>query len=122
MGIVFDHIIILHLYELIEFTEKLKYIKNVINKYSKIHIYCSLSNEKMSTINHKNNIRNKIKKYINYSIGNLLSFSDVLDIIKMNKYKVNNISLYKKNHYIIYGDNLVYEININYELLPELLS
>jgi len=116
-NIIYDHIIIFHLYDLIEFTEKLQYIKIFLNEYSKIHIYCSLSNEKKQQIDYKNNIRNKIKKYIDYSIGNLLSFTDILETIKTNKYKVNEISLYKKNHYIIYGDNLVYKINLSYELI-----
>ena len=107
----FDLINIFHLYTL----EKLNNILNKINFLSdnktSVNIYCSLSNEKKEKIYYKNLIRNKILEFAKIKLGTLLSFTDVLEIIeKNNKFKVEQISIYKKNNYIVYGNNTVYKI------------
>jgi hypothetical protein len=107
-----DYIVIFHLYSLSYLENILNELNILINTETNIYIYCSLSNENMDIINYKNLIRNNIKRFIDYNFGNLLYFSDIIDSIHNLKYKINKISLYKKNHYIIYGDNKVYQLII----------
>jgi hypothetical protein len=111
INIKFEIINIFHLYSL----EKLNNILNKINILSdnktNINIYCSLSNEKKEKIYYKNLIRDKILDFSNIKLGILLSFVDVLDIIEKNKnFNIEQISIYKKNNYIVYGNNTVYKI------------
>jgi hypothetical protein len=110
-NIKFEIINIFHLYSL----EKLNNILNKINLLSDdktdVNIYCSLSNEKKEKIYYKNLIRDKILDFSNIKLGVLLSFIDVLDIIEKNKiFNLEQISIYKKNNYIVYGNNTVYKI------------
>ena len=106
----YDKIIIFHL-------NSLDFLKDIIDKLSKlrknnnedddkkIFIYTSLSNEKRSIQEYKNNIRSSL--HIEY----LLNFTDVVEILENTKeLNIEKISIFKKNNYIIYGDNTVYEI------------
>ena len=101
----YDKIIIFHL-------NSLDFLRGIIDKLSllfkhdgQIFIYSSLSNEKRAVQEYKNKIRGVLK------LDYLLNFTDVIEIIENNKsLKVEKISIFKKNNYIIYGDNTVYEI------------
>jgi hypothetical protein len=111
INIKFELINIFHLYTL----EKLHNILNKINYLSDtktiINMYCSLSNEKKDKIYYKNLIRNKILDFVKIKLGSLLSFTDVLETIEKNdNFNVEEISIYKKNNYIFYGNNTVYKI------------
>jgi hypothetical protein len=112
-NIIFDIIIIFHLFSLNNLKDKLTNINNISNNNTNLYIYSSLSNENDSKINYKNYLRESIKKYTKFKIGNLLSFSNVLDTIKTNNFTVNSINIFKKNNYILYGDNIVYQIIIS---------
>jgi hypothetical protein len=112
INIIFDYVYILHLFSLEYLEHKLLNLNNLIKKDSNIYIYCSLSNENKTNIDYKNYIRDYIKKYIKYNIGNLLSLTKTLNIIEYNNYLVKSIKVFKNNNYIIYGNNIVYEIII----------
>ena len=85
---------------------------NIIDNNTMIFIYCNISNETEDIIKYKNIIRTKIQKFIKNNIGYLLSLSETISIIEDLKYNINKILIYKKNHYIIYGDNMIYELSI----------
>lgn len=106
-----DIIILFHLYSLEYLKDMLRSFEKISKEDSLIYIYCSLSNEKKILIDYRNNIRDKISKYTNNKIGCLLSYNDVLQIIENNdNYYTKSIRIYKKNTYLIYGNNTVYEI------------
>jgi hypothetical protein len=44
-------------------------------------------------------------------MGNVLQYESFLTFIEDYKiYKINSLKIYKKTNYILYGDNIVYEI------------
>ena len=110
--IIFDRIIIIDFitYDFLE--ELLSFFFQYIDKQSQLYIYCSLSNEKEEEIKRKNKIREKINQYTNYSVGNVFYLYRVLDIIKKKLYDTVSLRVYKKNNYIVYGTNYIYEIQI----------
>jgi len=106
----FDKIIIGHIHSIEYLNELLKLILKLCNKNSLLYIYSSLSNEKITKINYKNYIRNQIMSFLPYKMGSLISFSDFTKEIENNKeYNIDSMKIYKKNNYLIYGDNIVYE-------------
>ncbi len=117
----YDKIIIFHLYSIDYLKNLLESFIPIINENSEIFIYCSLSNLNDNDINYKNMIRENINIFTDYKIGKLLSFSQVLsEIDNQHTLKIQSISVYKKNNYIIYGDNIVYQLLL--VALPDLLS
>lgn len=111
INVTFDLINIFHLYTLEKLNNILNKIYFLSDNRTNVNIYCSLSNEKKEKIYYKNLIRNKILEFAKIKLGTLLSFTDVLEIIeKNNKFNVDQISIYKKNNYIVYGNNTVYKI------------
>jgi len=109
--IFFDKIFIFHIYSVDYMNNLLKYIVNISDIKTIIYIYSSLSNENINKINYKNYIRDKIMEYLPYKMGYLISFSKFINELENNKeYKIDKIQIYKKNNYLIYGDNTVYEI------------
>jgi hypothetical protein len=105
-----DYIVLFNLDSLSYLENILSNLYKIINIDTNIYIYCNLSNEKIEKINYKNIIRNNIKKYIGLNINNLFSLHDIINSIQISKYKINNISVYTKNTYILYGDNKVYKL------------
>ena len=80
---------------------------------SLIYIYENLSNEKYNNIINKNNIRNNINSLLNINISsNVYQLSDFLNIINKNldNIKIKSFNITKKNNYIFYGNNILYEI------------
>jgi hypothetical protein len=116
LNIKIDIVLIFHLYSISYLKNILKDINIIINNKTLIYIYCSLSNENEEIILYKNKIRNNIKKFIKNNIGDLLPLSETINTIQKEKYKINKISLYKKNHYILYGDNSVYKLDVTMNL------
>jgi len=111
--IFFDKIFIFHIFSIDYMNNLLKYIVNISDIKTMIYIYSSLSNENNNKINYKNYIRDKIMAYLPYKMGYLISFSKFLNELENNKeYKIDKIQVYKKNNYLIYGDNTVYEIMV----------
>lgn len=106
--IFFDNIIIFHLSSFNELKDTLEYLNNILKINSLIYIYCSLIKEENEL---KNIVRNNIIKYTNYQMGNTLPYDNVLNCINDDKkYKIHSVQIYKKNYYIIYGNNTVYKI------------
>ena len=95
------------------FENILNKISNLLNEYTLIYIYCSLSNEKNTTIGYKNYFRKLINEYTNINIGCVLKLCDIIDIINNCKYNIMLLKKYKKNNYLLYGDNTVYQIIMN---------
>jgi len=107
----FDIVVIFTVESLEELENKL-YITNYFNNINtKYYIYNSLSNENNGKIKYKNFIRNSITKYTKYKLGKVLNYQAFLKFIEdYNKYKINSLKIYKNNNYILYGDNVDYEI------------
>ncbi len=108
-----NYIIMFHLYSLNYLNDLLSKFYYIINNNTLIYIYCSLSNESENKINFKNRIRDNIKKYINGNIGTLLSLQKTMITIQDLKYNINKLTVNKINNYIIYGDNIQYEIIVS---------
>ena len=109
--ILFNNIIIFHINSIDHLKDKLNLLESISDKYTKLYIYTSLSNEKVNKIKYKNIIRNSITKYTNHKMGNVLQYESLLTFIDEYKiYKINSLKIYKKTNYILYGDNIVYEI------------
>ena len=98
----------------IEYLEHiLKNVYNLINEDTLISLYCTMSNESDKNINYKNFIREIINKSI-CNVSTVIKLSDFLKIFNNNQeYIISCISIYKKNNYIIYGDNTIYNVVIN---------
>jgi hypothetical protein len=106
----YNSIIIFHL-------ESIEYLENILDKFknvednTKIYIYCSLSSESNKNIFYKNYIRSKIMDYSNNKMGYVISLLNFLETVgNSNNLKVYKMSIYKKNNYLLYGDNIVYEV------------
>lgn len=109
--ILFNNIIIFHINSIDHLKDKLNLLESITDKNSKLYIYTSLSNESLNRIKYKNIIRNSIIKYTNHKMGNVLQYESLLTFIDEYKiYKINSLKIYKKTNYILYGDNIVYEI------------
>ena len=110
-SILFNNIIIFHINSIDHLKDKLNLLESITDKNSKLYIYTSLSNESLNRIKYKNIIRNSIIKYTNHKMGNVLQYESLLTFIDEYKiYKINSLKIYKKTNYILYGDNIVYEI------------
>jgi hypothetical protein len=109
--ILFNNIIIFHINSIDHLKDKLNLLESITDKNSKLYIYTSLSNESLNRIKYKNIIRNSIIKYTHHKMGNVLQYESLLTFIDEYKiYKINSLKIYKKTNYILYGDNIVYEI------------
>jgi hypothetical protein len=84
-------------------------INNITDNNSLIYIYNSLSNKR---IDYKNYFRNLLNEYTNINIGNVLKLNDIIFIIKNNNFDIISMKTYRKNNYLLYGDNTIYEIII----------
>jgi hypothetical protein len=110
-SILFNRIIIFHINSIDHLKNNLNLLESITDKYTKLYIYTSLSNEKVNKIKYKNIIRNSITKYTNHKMGNVLQYELLLTFIDEYKiYTINSLKIYKKTNYILYGDNIVYEI------------
>lgn len=102
--------IIFHLESIKKLESTLSFLNDISNSGSLVYIYCSLSNDENKNI-FKNIIREKIMLYTKNKMGYVLLYKDVINSINENKnYTTHSIKIYKKNNYIIYGNNTVYEI------------
>jgi hypothetical protein len=110
---IYNIINIFHLDSTENFENILSKICNLINDYTIIYLYCSISNEKNISIGYKNYFRKLVNEYTNINIGNLLKLHDIIDIVNNLKYNIILKIIYKKNNYLLYGDNTVYQIIIN---------
>lgn len=109
--ILFDNIIIFHLSSINELKNTLEYLNNILKINSLINIYCSLIKKNKENNELKNFFRNNIMKYTNNYMGYILPYDNVLNFINNHKnYKIHSVKIYKKNYYIIYGNNTVYKI------------
>ena len=105
-----NYIIIFHLESIEYLQETLEKFRNISHN-TKIYIYCSLSSESNKNIFYKNYIRSKIMDYSNNKMGYVISLLNFLEVIgNSNNLKVYKMSIYKKNNYLLYGDNIVYEV------------
>jgi hypothetical protein len=114
---IFNKIIIFQINSLENLENILDKIFDCSDFNTNIIIYCSLSNEKLKNINYKNKLRYYVSDLLKSNIGFVYSFSDVVskieNIKKANyKFKIESIDVYRKNNYIIYGNNVVYEIHL----------
>ena len=90
--------------------EYLENILNTINNESVVYIYCCLCGLNKKKIFYKNYIRNKIMEYTKNTMSYVLPLLNFLEIIENNLFfKIKMMKIYKKNNYIIYGNNTVYE-------------
>ena len=96
--------------EYLEFI--LKNIYNLINYETSICIYCTMSNESDKNIKYKNFIREIINSSI-CNVSTVIKLSDFFKLFTNKEYIISCINIYKKNNYIIYGDNTIYNIVIN---------
>jgi hypothetical protein len=110
---IYNIINIFHLDSNEYFENILNKINSLINDNTIIYLYCSLSNEKNTNIDYKNYFRKLINQYININVGCLLKLNDILNIIDNFQYNIMSIKIYKKNNYLLYGDNTVYQIIMN---------
>lgn len=106
-NIIFDIINIFNLLSNNYLNNILNQIKKISNIDTLIYLYCSLTNKK--NIYYKNLIREQIIYYLN-NIGYVLYYDDILNIIKNSSFNIKSLNIYKKNNYIFYGDNSMYEI------------
>ena len=110
-NIIFNKIFIFHVYSILFFNNIISSLYNFSNKYTKLYIYCSLSNEKESKISFKNFIRESITNNIGYKMGYVIYFPTFINNLDKNKkFSIDSIKIYKKNNYLIYGNNIVYQI------------
>lgn len=110
---IYNLIYIYHIDSLEYLSNLFNYFKNNIISSSLIYIYENLSNEKYNKIINKNNIRNNINLLLNINISsNVYQLSDFLNIINKNldTIKIKSFNIIKKNNYIFYGNNILYEI------------
>lgn len=112
----FDFIVLYHLLSYNYLEEKLIKFKTFIDDEHKnntlIYLFCTLSNENESIILFKNKLRNNFKKYIKFEFGNVLYLTKVLEIIDNLNYNLNTINKFKKSNYFLYGDNIIYSLQI----------
>jgi hypothetical protein len=107
--ILFDFIIIFHVYDKRYLNTILNSIKDNITYNTSIYIYCSLC-DKNENIIYKNNMRNFIKSITHLQFGNLLFYDELLDSIQNNdSYNIYKETIYKETKYILYGKNKLYE-------------
>ena len=107
--ILFDFIIIFHVYDKRYLNTILNSIKDNITYNTSIYIYCSLC-DKNENITYKNNMRNFIKSITQLQFGNLLFYDELLDSIQNNdSYNIYKETIYKETKYILYGKNKLYE-------------
>lgn len=110
-NIIFNIIIIYHIESIDIFQNTLNLIDYFTNSHTKLYLYTSLSSESLNKIKYKNFIRNSITKYTKNKMGNVIEYKSLLKFIdEYNKYKINSLKIYKNNNYILYGDNIVYQI------------
>ena len=110
-NIIINNIIVFHLFSIDYLNKILMLCNDVSHKDTYINIYSSLSNSNAKIIDYKNSIRNRIKTIFPYKIGNVLYFSEVLNILENNSFlKIQLIKIFKKSSYVIYGENIVYKI------------
>lgn len=83
-------------------------INTIINEQTTIYLYCCLSNEKK--INYKNYFRNIINKYTSLNLGNVLNFTNLINNINNFNFTILSLKIYKKNNYLLYGNDILYEI------------
>ena len=110
---IYNIINIFHLDSNENFEYILSKISNFINDYTLIYLYCSLSNEKNTRVEYKNFFRKIVNEYTNINVGNLLKLNDIINIVNNLKYNIILLKKYKKNNYLLYGDNTVYQIIMN---------
>jgi hypothetical protein len=110
---IYNIITIFHIDDIHQFKNLMNIICSYINQNTYIYIYSSLSNETEKKIEYKNYFRSLVNTYTNINIGNLLNLNDLLISIKKNKYNIVSFKVHKKNNYLFYGDNIVYETIIN---------
>ena len=115
----YNTIVIFNIKSVDNFNNILNFINNNTNtnKYTDIYIYIKLSNEDEKNIIYKNNIKNYINKYLNYNIGFLLSMYEFITIVKQRNFNIENIKIYNKYNYIIYGYDNLYEIILKKNIL-----
>jgi hypothetical protein len=110
-NIIFNIIILFHIDSIDSLQNTLMLLDFFINNNTKLYLYASLSNESLKKIKYKNFIRNSISKYTKNSMGNVIEYKSLLNFIyEYNKYNINSLKIYKNNNYILYGNNIVYEI------------
>jgi hypothetical protein len=110
-NIIFDIIILFHIDSIDSLQNTLMLLDFFINNNTKLYLYASLSNESLRKIKYKNFIRNSISKYTKNSMGHVIEYKSLLNFIyEYNKYNINSLKIYKNNNYILYGNNIVYEI------------
>lgn len=92
------------------------FLENLLNKFfhfinddTFIYIYFSSSSID-NKIYYKNYFRKIINDYTNIRIGNVLKLNDVIYLINFLNYNITSLKIYKKNNYILYGNNIVYEL------------
>ena len=106
----YNFIYIFHLDSNIILENILNKISNIINNNTFIHIYFSASTSNDTKINYKNYFRKIINDYTNIRIGNVLKLNDVIFLINSLNYDITSLKIYKKNNYILYGNNNVYHL------------
>ena len=110
-NIIYDKIILFHLYDKEYLNIILNSIKNNINYDTSIHIYCSLCNKDENII-YKNKIRDVFKNLTKLEFGNLLLYEDLFNSIDNNHFFIEKEKILKETKYIFYGINKLYEIII----------
>ena len=110
---IYNVISIFHLDSTQNFENILNKVSNLLNKNTLIYVYSSLSNKEYKNISYQNYCRKIINQYTNLNIGNILKLSDIILLIDTLNYNIVSLKTYKKNNYLLYGDNTVYQIIIN---------
>ena len=104
----FSKIILFHIKKESYSDKILELIYPIINEFSKINIYVSLSNKKSKV---QNTLRKLINNNTSYEVGNILNNDSFFNTLNSNKsYFIDTIKIYKDNHYAIYGESTIYEI------------
>ena len=104
----FSKIILFHIKKESYSDKILELIYPIINEFSKINIYVSLSNKKSKV---QNTLRKLINNNTSYEVGNILNNDSFFNTLNSNKsYLIDTIKIYKDNHYAIYGESTIYEI------------
>lgn len=108
-NIFFKYIILFQIETIQYFEDILNILSDVVDTDTLLYIYISL--EKNDKIKYKNFIRENIIKYIDKKINLIFSYESILEKIMTNLFfKISSIKIYKKNNYLIYGNNTVYQI------------
>jgi hypothetical protein len=110
-NILYDKIILFHLYDKEYLNIILNSIKHNINYDTYIHVYCSLCN-KDENITYKNKIRDAFKNLTKLEFGKLLLYEDLFDSIDNKYFFIEKEKILKETKYIFYGINKLYEIII----------